>query len=125
MLSLLRCPRCAIAHPTFPYLLSTSLTVSGKRLERSSEQSIEKLSHYSKHTAGRATFESSKTTLRVASFSPMMASLNQPLSKATSSRNQKFQTPPSKTRCVEKFWLLANAPIGSSGVREEQLPDSA
>src|SRR6266576_1888135 len=76
-------------------------------------------------TTGPATFESSKTTLRVASFSPMMASLNQHLSKATSSRNQKFQTPPSKTRCVEKFWLLANALIGSSEVREEQLQDLA
>jgi hypothetical protein len=55
----------------------------------------------------------------------MMASLNQHLSKATSSRNPRFQTPPSKTRYVEKFWLLASAPIGSSEVREEQLPDLA
>jgi transcriptional regulator with GAF, ATPase, and Fis domain len=69
------------------------------------------------------TFESSKTTSRVASFSPIMASLNQHLSKATSTRNLRFQTPPSKTRYVEKFWVLASALIGSSEVSEEQLPD--
>ena len=72
-----------------------------------------------------ATFESSKTTSRVAAFSPMMASLNQHLSKATRSRNPRFQTPPSKTRYVEKFWLLASALIGSSEFSEEQLPDLA
>ena len=55
----------------------------------------------------------------------MMASLNQHLLKATSSRNPRFQTQPSKTRYVEKFWLLANALIGGSEVREEQLPDLA
>jgi hypothetical protein len=39
--------------------------------------------------------------------------------------SKRFQTRPLKTRCVEKFSLPANAPIGSSEVREEQLPDLA
>ena len=47
----------------------------------------------------------------------------QHLLKATSSRNPRFQIPPLKTRYVEKFWLLASALIGSSEVREVQLPD--
>jgi DNA-binding NtrC family response regulator len=37
----------------------------------------------------------------------------------------RFQIPPSKTRYVEKFSLLASALIGRSEVREEQLPDLA
>ena len=37
----------------------------------------------------------------------------------------RLQTRPSKTRCVEKFSPLANAPIGSSGVHEGQLQDLA
>ncbi len=50
---------------------------------------------------------------------------NQDPSKAISRQNPGFQTRPSKTRCVEKFWLLASALIGSSEVREVQLPDLA
>jgi Putative beta-barrel porin-2, OmpL-like. bbp2 len=41
------------------------------------------------------------------------------------SRNPRFQTSPLKTGCVERFSLHASAPIGSSEVREEQLPDLA
>ena len=48
-----------------------------------------------------------------------------PLESYRASRNPRFQTRPLKTRCVEKFSLLASALIGSSEVREEQLPDLA
>jgi len=48
-----------------------------------------------------------------------------PLERAISHWNPRFQTPPSKTRYVEKFWLLASALIGSSEIREGQLQDLA
>src|SRR3954466_134406 len=74
-------------------------------------------------TTGPVTFENCKTTSRVASFYPATAFLNPRLSTATSHRNPRFQTQPSKTKCVEKFSLLARALIGSSEAHEVQLPD--
>ena len=118
------CRRCAKGNPIFPNSWNISFNSLPPRWTNRSNQFLRKPCAPWCATTGPATFESSKTTSRVASFSPMMASLNQHLWKATNSRNPRFQTPPSKTRYVAKFWLLASALIGSSGVSGEQLPDS-
>src|SRR5260221_13661418 len=125
MLSRFICHRYAKGKPIFPNSWNILFNSLPPRWTNRSNRFLRKPWAPWCATTGPATFESSKTTSRVASFSPMMELLNQHLSKATNSRNPRFQTPPSKTRYVEKFWLLASALIGSWEVHEEQLPDLA
>src|SRR5882724_4915780 len=125
MFSRFICHHCAKGKAIFHTSWSISFNSSLLRWINRSNRFLKTLCAPWCATTGQATFENSKTTSRAVSFSPMMASLNQHLSTVTSSRNLRFQTPPSKTRYVEKFWLLASVLIGSLEVREEQLPDLA
>jgi len=76
-------------------------------------------------TPGLGTFESCKTTLKAVSSFLVMASLNQRYSRDASRWRQRLQIRRLKKKCEEKFSQPASAPTGSSGVREEQPPDSA
>src|SRR5271165_3915523 len=123
MFSRFICHHCAKGKQIFPSSWSISCNSLQPRWTNRSNRFLGRACAPWCATTGPATFESCKTISRVASFSPLMASLKQRLLKAMSHWSPRFRTPLSKTRCVEKFWLLASALIGSSEVREEQPLD--
>jgi len=68
---------------------------------------------------GPATFEELQNYIARASFSPLMASLKPAPIESYEQSETEISNPPSKTRCVEKFWLLQRQLKARS--REEKL----